>query len=167
LARIRATLIPALAVPVSLIAIFAMFPLLGFSINTIALMGWVLAIGLVETTPSRWYQVNKMRLFTMTKTVAKNLLSGPATLVYPKKKRSFTPITRGRVEVDIDKCIFCGMCSRRCPTYAIKVAKNCIELQIDRLIRCTCKFCVEIYPKKYLSMENQYSPPQSEAYHAG
>jgi HAE1 family hydrophobic/amphiphilic exporter-1 len=33
----RATLIPALAVPVSLIATFAFFPLLGFSINTIAL----------------------------------------------------------------------------------------------------------------------------------
>ncbi len=43
----RATLIPALAVPVSLIATFAAFPLLGFSINTIALMGLVLAIGLV------------------------------------------------------------------------------------------------------------------------
>ena len=43
----RATLIPALAVPVSLIATFAFFPLLGFSINTIALMGLVLAIGLV------------------------------------------------------------------------------------------------------------------------
>ncbi|HWU40356.1 MAG TPA: efflux RND transporter permease subunit, partial [Candidatus Acidoferrum sp.] len=43
----RATLIPALAVPVSLIATFAAFPLLGFSINTIALMGMVLAIGLV------------------------------------------------------------------------------------------------------------------------
>ncbi|OPY74304.1 MAG: Efflux pump membrane transporter BepG [Syntrophorhabdus sp. PtaU1.Bin050] len=43
----RATLIPALAVPVSLIATFAMFPLLGFSVNTIALMGMVLAIGLV------------------------------------------------------------------------------------------------------------------------
>lgn len=43
----RATLIPALAVPVSLIATFATFPLLGFSINTIALMGMVLAIGLV------------------------------------------------------------------------------------------------------------------------
>jgi HAE1 family hydrophobic/amphiphilic exporter-1 len=43
----RATLIPALAVPVSLIATFAMFPLMGFSINTIALMGMVLAIGLV------------------------------------------------------------------------------------------------------------------------
>ena len=43
----RATLIPALAVPVSLVATFAFFPLLGFSINTIALMGLVLAIGLV------------------------------------------------------------------------------------------------------------------------
>jgi len=43
----RATLIPALAVPVSLIATFATFPILGFSINTIALMGLVLAIGLV------------------------------------------------------------------------------------------------------------------------
>jgi hydrophobic/amphiphilic exporter-1 (mainly G- bacteria), HAE1 family len=43
----RATLIPALAVPVSLIATFALFPLMGFSINTIALMGLVLAIGLV------------------------------------------------------------------------------------------------------------------------
>ena len=43
----RATLIPALAVPVSLIGTFAFFPLLGFPINTIALMGLVLAIGLV------------------------------------------------------------------------------------------------------------------------
>jgi HAE1 family hydrophobic/amphiphilic exporter-1 len=43
----RATLIPALAVPVSLVGTFAMFPLMGFSINTIALMGLVLAIGLV------------------------------------------------------------------------------------------------------------------------
>ncbi|MFP3866801.1 MAG: efflux RND transporter permease subunit [Desulfobacteraceae bacterium] len=43
----RATLIPALAVPVSLVGTFAFFPLLGFSINTIALMGLVLAIGIV------------------------------------------------------------------------------------------------------------------------
>jgi HAE1 family hydrophobic/amphiphilic exporter-1 len=43
----RATLIPALAVPVSLIGTFALFPLIGFNINTIALMGLVLAIGLV------------------------------------------------------------------------------------------------------------------------
>ena len=43
----RATLIPMLAVPVSLIGTFAVFPLLGFSINTLSLFGLVLAIGLV------------------------------------------------------------------------------------------------------------------------
>jgi HAE1 family hydrophobic/amphiphilic exporter-1 len=44
---LRATLIPLLAVPVSLIATFIVFPMLGFSINTLSLLGMVLAIGLV------------------------------------------------------------------------------------------------------------------------
>ena len=43
----RATLIPLLTVPVSLVGVFAVFPLLGFSINTLSLFGLVLAIGLV------------------------------------------------------------------------------------------------------------------------
>jgi HAE1 family hydrophobic/amphiphilic exporter-1 len=43
----RATLIPLLAVPVSLIGTFMLFPLFGFSINTLSLFGLVLAIGLV------------------------------------------------------------------------------------------------------------------------
>ena len=43
----RATLIPLLAVPVSLIGTFMFFPLFGFSINTLSLFGLVLAIGLV------------------------------------------------------------------------------------------------------------------------
>jgi HAE1 family hydrophobic/amphiphilic exporter-1 len=43
----RATLIPLLAVPVSLIGTFALFPVFGFSINTLSLLGLVLAIGIV------------------------------------------------------------------------------------------------------------------------
>ena len=43
----RATLIPMLAVPVSLVATFAAFTLLGFTINTLTLFGMVLAIGIV------------------------------------------------------------------------------------------------------------------------
>jgi HAE1 family hydrophobic/amphiphilic exporter-1 len=43
----RATLIPVIAVPVSLIGTFAAFPFLGFSINTLSLFAFVLAIGLV------------------------------------------------------------------------------------------------------------------------
>ena len=43
----RATLIPLIAVPVSLVTTFIFFPMLGFSLNTICLLGMVLAIGLV------------------------------------------------------------------------------------------------------------------------
>jgi HAE1 family hydrophobic/amphiphilic exporter-1/multidrug efflux pump len=47
LGSFRATLIPMLAVPVSLIGTFALFVPLGFSINTLTLFGLVLAIGIV------------------------------------------------------------------------------------------------------------------------
>ena len=43
----RATLIPLLTVPVSLVGAFMFFPLLGFSINVLSLLGLVLAIGIV------------------------------------------------------------------------------------------------------------------------
>jgi len=43
----RPTLIPTIAVPVSLIGTFAFFPILGFSVNTLSIFGLVLAIGLV------------------------------------------------------------------------------------------------------------------------
>jgi len=43
----RATLIPLLTVPVSLVGTFVVFPLLGFSVNTLSLLGLVLAIGIV------------------------------------------------------------------------------------------------------------------------
>src|SRR5205814_7931070 len=43
----RASLIPLLAVPVSLVGTFVLFPVFGFSINTLSLFGLVLAIGLV------------------------------------------------------------------------------------------------------------------------
>jgi len=43
----RATLIPMVAVPVALVGTFLFFPLFGFSINTLSLLGLVLAVGLV------------------------------------------------------------------------------------------------------------------------
>ena len=69
----------------------------------------------------------------MSKTVTKNLLGGPATLMYPKKKRTFTAITRGRVDVNIHKCIFCGLCEEACPTLAIQLTPDFETCQYDIL----------------------------------
>ena len=47
LATVRATIIPALAIPVSIIATFAILGALGYSVNTLTLLGLILAIGIV------------------------------------------------------------------------------------------------------------------------
>ncbi len=103
-----------------------------------------------------------MKIFTMAKTVTMNLIKGPATLMYPKKQREYTTITRGKIENDINKCIFCGMCGKRCPTYAITVDKENKDWQIDRLKCCICNHCVEVCPKKCLSTHNHYSRSVTE-----
>jgi len=102
------------------------------------------------------------KLFTMTKTVTKNLVQGPATLMYPQKERAYTEITRGKIENNIAACIFCGLCSKRCPTYAITVSKENREWEIDRLKCCTCNLCVEVCPTKCLSTDSHYASPVTE-----
>src|SRR3982751_6260482 len=47
LQNIRATIIPLVTIPISLVGTFIFFPLLGFSVNTLSMFGLVLAIGIV------------------------------------------------------------------------------------------------------------------------
>src|SRR5262245_11393043 len=47
LQNIRATIIPLLTIPISLVGTFIFFPVLGFSVNTLSMFGLVLAIGIV------------------------------------------------------------------------------------------------------------------------
>ena len=101
-----------------------------------------------------------MSVFGMAKTTLNNLFNTPATRRYPTrvKEPHRTERTRGRIEIDIEACIFCGACARRCPTDAIIVTKPQREWNIDRLRCCTCNACVEVCPVKCLSMDNRYSP---------
>ena len=97
----------------------------------------------------------------MSRTIARNLFSRPATRLYPTREKvpHRAARSRGRIEIDIEVCIFCGACAKRCPTDAIIVLKPGKEWNIDRLRCCTCNACVEVCPKKCLGMANGYTPP--------
>ena len=100
-----------------------------------------------------------MSFFRMSKTLLKNLFHGPYTTLYPIKQKEKYEHTRGKIEITIDDCIFCGMCERRCPTGAIKVDKSKTSWSIERFQCIQCNYCGEVCPKKCLTMDNQYTTP--------
>lgn len=100
-----------------------------------------------------------MSILRMSKSLFKNLFHGPYTVAYPVKQKEKYERTRGKIMVDIDDCIFCGMCSKRCPTGAIDIEKANSKWSIDRLKCIQCNYCGEVCPKKCLKMENQYTSP--------
>ncbi len=98
-------------------------------------------------------------LFSIGKIIISNLLQKPSTLMYPIKKRDYASRSRGKITIKIEDCIFCGMCSRKCPTNALKVDREKKRWGIDRLKCITCNYCVEVCPKKCLFMDNHYTIP--------
>jgi len=104
-----------------------------------------------------------MSYFQMLKTTIKTLLSRPATLMYPKKPAQKFKSTRGKIEIDIERCIFCGNCQRKCPCVAICVDRNERTWEIDRYRCVICNCCVEVCPVKCLRCDNDYTKPSTEA----
>ncbi len=97
-------------------------------------------------------------MFDMFGNIIKNLVSKPATRKYPYEKREPFKDTRGQVEgIDIDACIFCGICSRKCPSEAITVNKAEKSWEIDRYKCVICGYCAEVCPKKCIFMGENYA----------
>lgn len=100
-----------------------------------------------------------MTIYPMAKVIIKSLFSKPATQLYPVVKKDYYPGTRGRVANDVESCIYCGICQRRCPAGAITVDRKEKSWSIEPMRCIACNFCVEICPKKSLTMENRYTDP--------
>ena len=91
--------------------------------------------------------------------IIRSLFKKPATLMYPIRPRIWTENTRGRIEIEIEDCIFCGICARKCPTDALVVDREAKSWTISRMgcIQCSC--CVEVCPKNCLENEAGYTEP--------
>ncbi|WP_243158063.1 4Fe-4S dicluster domain-containing protein [Aminipila terrae] len=100
-----------------------------------------------------------MSLLSMTKTLIKSILHGPYTDLYPVKPRENFERTRGSIGIDIESCVFCGICEKRCPTGAIKTVRNDKSWSIERMNCIQCGYCVDVCPKKCLQMKNEYTTP--------
>ena len=103
-----------------------------------------------------------MSIMNFALTVLKNLRSRPATRMYPAVQHLFFTRTRGHIEISIKDCIFCGICQRRCPAAAIKVVRAEKSWSINRFKCVQCNACVEVCPKKCLTMRNEYTHPSLE-----
>ena len=97
-----------------------------------------------------------------TPTVVKNLLKKPATRNYPAEVREPFSKYRGELIIDIDKCIFCGMCSRKCPSQCIVVDKEKGTWECDPYACIYCGYCVDSCPVKCLTMKDTHRKPVTE-----
>ncbi len=100
-----------------------------------------------------------MTIFSMLKTTIVNLFSKPATILYPFVQKTVYDATRGKIGIEVEKCIFCSLCQKKCPTAAISVLKSESSWTIERLRCITCGACVDACPKKCLIMTHERSEP--------
>jgi formate hydrogenlyase subunit 6/NADH:ubiquinone oxidoreductase subunit I len=105
-----------------------------------------------------------MGVFTITRMILRSLLKGPDTRRYPAVPAHKTAQTRGHLIVEIEKCIFCSLCSMHCPADAIIISKPARTWHIDRFRCINCGCCTEYCPKTCLHMVPEYLGPRTESF---
>ena len=103
-----------------------------------------------------------MTILKMVVTVIKSVFSTPATLMYPARPAKRTPVTRGHIVIDPERCITCRSCQRKCPTQAICVEVKEKTWEIDNMRCVVCSVCVDVCPTKCLTMDTQYTAPMTK-----
>lgn len=98
-------------------------------------------------------------MFEMLKPVMKNLVSKPATRLYPVEVREPFPGTRGHLQLDTELCIHCTICAKKCPANCITVEREQKIFNFDPYACVMCSVCVEACPKSALSMNSYWRKP--------
>jgi len=95
--------------------------------------------------------------------LVKGLFSRPMTIRFPDEAIPMPARYRGEQELDIHKCISCGLCQEVCPNKAIEMVKLPEPYtqkypktypRIDLRKCCFCALCQDICPKGCLNMTN-------------
>jgi ech hydrogenase subunit F len=94
---------------------------------------------------------------SMLRSTLKNLFSRPVTVRYPYQKTDIPENNRGRVVWELQKCIWCRLCEKNCPTLAIVTDKEHKTQTIARARCIACSTCVDVCPTNTITMEPRYS----------
>jgi ech hydrogenase subunit F len=96
----------------------------------------------------------------MLPTVLTNLFAKAATRNYPFAVREPFPAARGELVNDIARCIFCGTCSRKCPSQCLTVTKDKTEgsWTLEFFACVGCGVCVDACPVSCLAQKTTHRP---------
>jgi len=91
--------------------------------------------------------------------VISNLTHRPRTRMYPVEVRQPPMGARGHIEFDMEKCIFCSLCAKRCPADAITVDRKGKTLTFAPLRCIVCEACMEGCAKDAIELFAQWRSP--------
>ena len=85
------------------------------------------------------------------------MVKQPVTVCYPQEELTAPERLRGHIVNDMDVCICCGMCARRCPAARSRWIAR--AERVDRPVCCVvCGECIESCPKHCLTMDTSRTP---------
>lgn len=92
----------------------------------------------------------------MSSLVLKWAFTKPPTRRYPFEPRRVIAGSRGQLTFDSATCVYCGVCTKKCPPKALQVIRAQKKWSIDRLMCISCGYCVEACPKKSLALSTSH-----------
>jgi NADH-quinone oxidoreductase subunit I len=97
-------------------------------------------------------------MINLLRSIFVKLSARPDTRRYPFEQRPPIAGARGHLDIEIEKCIFCGACQKRCPANALAVSREPKSWTLKPCACIVCGYCVEVCPKKCLALREQHYP---------